>query len=170
MNNKEKKSDSDFRYEEIHKAALSAFAKNAMELDKILLGLSVGAIGFLLNFMLKDYSYIKDIYALGAISFAAAIAIFLYIIYEIIEIFRKNHKYFQSIISYTKDSDGSHISNQEEKMKKSDKRVQYSFLFAVILSTIFVLSQTVNKIIVELQNNNQITVEQKPCKEVNNYN
>ena len=167
MNNEEKKLDIDFRYEEIHKAALSAFAKNAMELDKILLGLSVGAIGFLLNFMLKDYSYIKDIYAVGVISFTTALGVFLYIIYEIIEIFRKNHKYFQSIISYTKGSDGSHIGNQEEKMKESDKRVQYSFLLAMILSTVFVLSQTINKTIVEFQNNNKIIVEQKPCKEVN---
>lgn len=160
------KSDSDFRYEEIHKAALSAFVKNAMELDKILLGLSVGAIGFLLNFMLKDYSYIKDTYAIGAISFATAIGVFLYIIYEIIEIFRKNHKYFQSIISYTKGSDGSHINNQEKKMKESDKKVQYSFLIAMILSTIFVLSQTVNRTIVEFQDYNQTIVKQKPCKEV----
>lgn len=74
------RSEEQFRSEELHKISLSAFTVNSAELDKTLLSLSVGSVGFLLTFFLNDYSLKNDFYYLTLSIFFLAVGGFSFTI------------------------------------------------------------------------------------------
>lgn len=119
--------------------------ENSRELDKIILGLSVGSLGFLLSFFLKDYSFILDIYNTSIISFGIASISFTYTIWCVLEIFYINNEYFKKIIQFRIGQNSCEIETLENKMATLDKKVRYSFFISILISIFFIISISINK-------------------------
>lgn len=137
--------DQKFRLEELHKIGLLGLSENSRELDKIILGLSVGSLGFLLSFFLKDYSFNSDIYNLTLFIFILSIISYTYSIWCILEVFYINNEYYKRIIGFRAGNNSCEIEKLEEKMKLLDKKVRYSFFFSILISALFIISIALNK-------------------------
>lgn len=157
--------DQKFRLEELHKIGLLGLSENSRELDKIILGLSVGSLGFLLSFFLKDYSFNSDIYNLTLFIFILSIISYTYSIWCILEVFYINNEYFKRIIAFRAGNSSCDIEKLEEKMKLLDKKVRYSFFFSIVISALFIISIALNKNIESKEKN---TNEKKTEKVIEN--
>ncbi len=150
----EKKNRNTFRSEELHKVALIGLAENSRELDKILLGLSVGSLGFLLTFLINNYSFNNDKFVIALGLFVFAVLMFGYTIYNILTIFYKNNEYFKEIIKFEEGQDSSPILDLEVKLNSYDKKVKISFFVSILFSALFIIAISVNKNIVEYKKEN----------------
>lgn len=150
------KNENQFRAEELHKVALSSFIDNSGELDKRLISLSIGSLGFLLAFLINDYSYNSDFFkGITFIVFLCAVSGFSITIYLLLEILKLNNKYYQLIIAFpiVPESNSSKKANQlellEKKMKKYDNCTKRVFILSIIASAFFIIMITINKNILE---------------------
>ncbi len=145
LHEKMEKEEQKFRLEEMHKIGLLGLSENSRELDKIILGLSVGSLGFLLSFFLKDYSFNTDIYNLTLFIFILSIISYAYSIWTILNVFYINNEYYKKIIAFRAGDSSWDIEKLEEKMEILDKKVRYSFFFSILISALFIISIAINK-------------------------
>ncbi|WP_419782893.1 hypothetical protein [Malaciobacter marinus] len=137
--------DNKFRLEELHKIGLLGLTENSRELDKIILGLSVGSLGFLLSFFLKDYSFATDLYYTSIILFGISAIFFTYTIWYVLEVFYINNEYFKKIIQFRAGQNSCEIEKLENKMAILDKKIRYSFFISILISIFFIISISINK-------------------------
>lgn len=155
------KTEEQFRSEELHKVALTSFIENSGELDKRLVSLSVGSLGFLLAFLINEYSYKSDFFngaTFGA--FLIAVVGFSFTIYLLLEILKLNNEYYKLIIAFPIE-DKTNISKKakqldllEKKMKKYDICTKRIFITSIAISAFFIIMITINKNIIEYTDNN----------------
>lgn len=122
--------DQDKKDEELYKAALQSFFINEIESDKIILALSVGAIGFYTSILMKTMklSEVMFISMIGALLFyGITIGILLFV-------FSRNKKQLLNIIA------NSGKGQEDSLLDFLDKAKYWSFAIAVIASVVFVLS------------------------------
>ncbi|WP_321778129.1 hypothetical protein [Sulfurimonas sp.] len=162
------KSEEQFRAEELHKVVLSAFIENNAELDKRLLSLSVGSIGFLLAFLINDYSFKNDFfYGFTFLAFLLAVSGFSYTIYLLLEILKLNTDYYKSIISFNIKGNVEQnklelkLSLLDTKMKKFDKCAKKIFFISILISAFFIVMITANKNILEYKKDSVINTPNK---------
>jgi len=122
--------DQDKKDEELYKAALQSFFINEIESDKIILALSVGAIGFYTSILMKTMklSEVMFISMIGALLFyGITIGILLFV-------FSRNKKQLLNIIA------NSGKGQEDSLLDFLDKEKYWSFAIVVIASVVFVLS------------------------------
>lgn len=132
-----------FRSEELHKVALSSFVQGSYELDKTILNLSVGSLGFILTFATTfEYSKNSCLIIFIIITFIIALCGFGYTIYNILDILKLNKEYFKKIIS---DDEENSISGLEYKMERIDNLTILAFKVSIFFSSLFILLNIINK-------------------------
>lgn len=145
MNDSEKdklREDEKFRFEELHKVSLSSFVQSSYELDKTILNLSVGSLGFILTFA-TTYKYSNSIFDYFSIlSFIVALCGFGFVIYRLLNIFNLNKEYFKKIISNDKEEE---IIALENSMSKIDKVIRIVFIVSILFSSLFILLIIISK-------------------------
>ena len=121
----------DEKEKELYKAALPAFFMNEIETDKIILTLSVGAIGFYSALLTSSSLQFTEIMFSSTI-----IAVVLYGITTamIIGVFAQNKKQLLSIIS----SNG--VGEEDPHLTFLDNHKYKPFIGAIIASVVFMLS------------------------------
>lgn len=123
--------------EELYKASLEAFFNNELETDKMILGLSVAAIGFYMALFLN-----KDFIVTEIMFITIIIALFSFLIVSAMTllIFIRNKKQLIHIIATTGNAGEDFILDFLDKWK------YLPFIIGVIASIIFTLSLTFTKI------------------------
>lgn len=121
----------DEKERELYKASLSAFFTNEIETDKIILTLSIGAIGFYSALLTSGSLQLTEIMFISTI-----IAVILYgiTVAMVIGVFAQNKKQLLSIIS----SNG--IGEEDPHLTFLDNHKYKPFIGAVIASIVFMLS------------------------------
>jgi len=121
----------DEKEKELYKAALPAFFMNEIETDKIILTLSVGAIGFYSALLTSGSLQLTEIMFTSTI-----IAVILYGITAamVIGVFAQNKKQLLSIIS------GNGAGEEDPHLTFLDNHKYKPFIGAVIASIVFMLS------------------------------
>lgn len=157
--------DQDKKDEELYKAALQSFFINEIESDKIILALSVGAIGFYTSILMKTMklSEVMFISMIGALLFyGITIGILLFV-------FSRNKKQLLNIIA------NSGKGQEDSLLDFLDKAKYWSFAIAVIASVIFVLSLMFKNIesdkakVIENKNiNKEVKMSDKKVEILNN--
>lgn len=157
-------SEDEFRAKELHKVALSELSENAREIDKILLGLSVGGLGFILNLFLKEYTNQTEL--LSIMIFICAVFSYLFCVFLILRMFYLNTNYYQEIVKVRiGESLSTEIYIIEDKMNGLDTKAKYSFFIAIVLSAIFIVSITFSNAKI---NSNDKSINKIEIKELNN--
>ena len=116
---------------ELYKAALPAFFMNEIETDKIILTLSIGAIGFYSALLTNGSLQLTEIMFISTI-----IAVILYgiTVAMVIGVFAQNKKQLLSIIS------GNGVGEEDPHLTFLDNHKYKPFIGAVIASIVFMLS------------------------------
>lgn len=139
MNNE---TENKFRSEELHKVALSSFVQGSYELDKTILNLSLGSLGFILTFA-TTFKYSNSILSLFIIiTFLISLFSLCFTVYKILDILKLNKKYFKKIISEANSQD---ILELEDRMDKIDYLIQIGFKISILFSSIFILLIVIQK-------------------------
>jgi glucan phosphoethanolaminetransferase (alkaline phosphatase superfamily) len=121
-----------FKKEELHKAALNAYINISNEFDKLIFGISIAGIGFLLNYFIKDFKLASqpDLIILfsgifSIISFSITTLIILF------GIFPGNKSFLLKILK----------GKYEEPpiLKKLDSLVAFSFFIGILNTIIFAI-------------------------------
>ena len=113
-----------FRSEELHKVALSSFVQGSYELDRTILNLSVGSLGFILTFA-TTFKYSNCILSFFIIiTFLISLFGFGFTVYKLLDIFKLNKEYFKKIISDENEQD---ILELENRMQKIDFLTYFFF-------------------------------------------
>jgi len=115
--------------EELYRVALQVFFKNEIESDKILLALSVGAIGFYTSILTKQMSLSKIM--LGSMSIA--LLFYVFTIAVILVIFFRNKKE----LLYAIENNGR--GRESMLLKYLDIFKYLFFIIAIVASLVFVL-------------------------------
>ena len=106
-----------FRSEELHKVALSSFVQGSYELDRTILNLSVGSLGFILTFA-TTFKYSNCILSFFIIiTFLISLFGFGFTVYKLLDIFKLNKELVKG-----------------ENKKLSSKRIKIEHVFAYIKS------------------------------------
>ncbi|MCG3683861.1 hypothetical protein [Aliarcobacter butzleri] len=122
--------DQNKKDEELYKAALQSFFINEIESDKIILALSVGAIGFYTSILMKTMKFTEVMF----ISMVASLLFYGITIGMLLFVFSRNKKQLLNIIA------NSGKGEEDKLLDFFDKAKYWSFAIAVIASVIFVLS------------------------------
>ena len=95
MANKNK--EENFRTKELHKVALSSFVQGSYELDKTILNLSVGSLGFIFTFA-TTFKYSNNILScLTILVFLISLFSFGFTIYKLLDVFKINKEYLKYV-------------------------------------------------------------------------
>lgn len=131
-----------FRSEELHKVALSSFVQGSYELDRTILNLSVGSLGFILTFA-TTFKYSNCILSFFIIiTFLISLFGFGFTVYKLLDIFKLNKEYFEKIISDENEQD---ILELENRMQKIDFLTSRVFKISILFSSIFILLIVIQK-------------------------
>lgn len=131
-----------FRSEELHKVVLSSFVQGSYELDKTILNLSLGSLGFILTFA-TTFKYSNSILSLFIIvTFLISLFGICFTVYKILDILKLNKEYFKKIILEANSQD---IVELEDRMDKIDYLIQIWFKISILFSSIFILLIVIQK-------------------------
>jgi len=118
----------EFQKEELHKVSLSAFVKNGIEQDKVLLSLNIASIGFFVNYLSKfEISSKSDLMILSIV--IIAMLSFLISASSILTIFSQNKKYLMQLLKEN--------FNDDKLLSFLDTAKLVSFIIGVIFGIIF---------------------------------
>lgn len=117
-----------FQKEELHKVSLSAFVKNGIEQDKVLLSLNIASIGFFANYLSKFEVLSKSDLMILSIVIIAMLS-FLLSASLILTIFSQNKKYLMQLLK-------GNFSN-DKLLSFLDTAKLVSFIVGVIFGIIF---------------------------------
>lgn len=144
--------------EELYKVALNTFFINELESDKILLALSVGAIGFYTSILMKNMLFPK------LMLFVMSISLLFYglTVLVILSVFFRNKKQLLNIITNTGEG-------QEDNLLLFLDKVKYwCFAIAVIASVVFIfplvsksLEHNKAKLIKDKENKKEVKMSDK---------
>jgi hypothetical protein len=118
--------------DELYKASLIAFFKNEADNDKLILGLSVAGIGFIISIVRGE----SIVFSCNLLSVTMFISLFCFLItiLSIVLIFYYNKKQLLNIISSKGDAD------EDPTLSTLDKVKYIPFLIAVAASVTFVFT------------------------------
>ena len=137
-----KNKEENFRTKELHKLALSSFVQGSYELDKTILNLSVGSLGFIFTFA-TTFKYSNNILScLTILVFLISLFSFGFTIYKLLDVFKINKEYFGKIIS---SEDEQNIYRLENKMDKIDNAISIMFKISIFFASIFILLIVIQK-------------------------
>ncbi len=126
-----------FKAQEIHKVALSGFVNNSLELDKIIITLSVASVGGYITYIVKYLQLISKIDIVILLFISLSILFFLATSWIVLEIFKENRKYLQEILQGNYDD--------SPKLDKLDNLKDISFKLGIIFSLLFAIMTVVDK-------------------------
>jgi len=117
-----------FQKEELHKVSLSAFVRNGIEQDKVLLSLNIASIGFFVNYLSNfEVSSKSDLMILSVV--IIAMLSFLISASAILTIFGQNKKYLMQLLKGN--------FSDDKLLSFLDRAKLVSFIIGVIFGIIF---------------------------------
>lgn len=134
----------------LYKTALSVFFTNEIEIDKIILALSIGAIGFYSSLLTSKSLVLTEIMF---ITLVLSVLLYGMTTAVIMMIFSQNKKLLLSIIS----TDG--IGEEQSSLSFLDSYKYYPFISAVAMSIIFIFAlvyTNINKSGIYIDDKNKI--------------
>lgn len=116
--------------------------QGSYELDRTILNLSVGSLGFILTFA-TTFKYSNCILSFFIIiTFLISLFGFGFTVYKLLDIFKLNKEYFKKIISDENEQD---ILELENRMQKIDFLTSRVFKISILFSSIFILLIVIQK-------------------------